>query len=89
MLYFHERELYSFTVNVADILGNNADARIVVEVEDLPNRPPQWTTPFVSDRFDEKLPRAYPVKAIDGDTKLDKPIFYTLRFEADEVDEEC
>lgn len=81
--------MYSFTVTVSDIGGNSADARIVVEVEDLPNRPPQWTTPFMSDRFDEKLRKTYPVMAIDGDTKLSATIYYSLRFEDAEADEEC
>lgn len=89
MLLFDERELYSFTVTVKDIIGNSADARIIVEVEDLPNRPPKWTTPFMSDRFDEKLRKTYTVKAIDGDTKLNARIFYSIRFEDEDADAQC
>lgn len=87
-LLFVERELYSFTVYVTDIGSNTGQTRIIVEVDDVPNLPPKWTKSFVSDRFDEKQKREYSVEAIDGDTKINKRVYYALRFEDFEQDED-
>lgn len=87
MLLFEERELYSFTVYVKDAGDMEGNARVIVEVEDLPNLPPKWTKSFVSDRFDEKTSRSYQVMAIDGDTKINKPVNYTIRF--DDAEQPC
>lgn len=89
MLLFEERELYSFTVNVTDAGGNEGSTRVIVEVDDLPNLPPKWTKSFVSDRFDEKQEREYLVVAIDGDTKINKTVFYALRFDDADKEQEC
>lgn len=90
ILQFVDRELYSFIVYVTDVSGiNTGQTRIIVEVDDIPNLPPKWTKSFVSDRFDEKQNREYSVLAIDGDTKINKTVYYALRFEDSEQEEDC
>lgn len=89
MLHFEERELYSFTVFVMDVGGNEGSTRIIVEVEDLPNLPPKWTKSFVSDRFNEKTEKQYQVVAIDGDTKINNVVNYALRFDDADQSAEC
>lgn len=88
-LLFEERELYSFSVNVTDAGGMEGTARVLVEVEDLPNLPPKWTKSFVSDRFDEKTEQAYTVVAIDGDTKINNAVNYAVRFDDADANQEC
>lgn len=83
-LDYERRQLYSFTVEATDVGGNKGEARITVEVDDVPNLPPKWTQPFVSARFDEKTDQTFQVAAIDGDTKINKAINFELRFESEE-----
>lgn len=54
----------------------------MVEVQIIEHRPPRWINIFAVQQFDEKTEKNFTVRAIDGDTGIDKPIFY--RIEVDE-----
>nr|AFJ04291.1 cadherin-like receptor [Spodoptera litura] len=85
-LNYVENPLHIFRVTALDSLPNPRTVVMMVEVENVEHRNPQWITIFAVQQFDEKLERSFPVRAIDGDTGINKPIFY--RIETEERDKE-
>ncbi|KAM7362387.1 cadherin-AgCad1-like [Cochliomyia hominivorax] len=67
-LHYEEKAIYNLDVKVYDAHNNTGDIFAILEVIDLPNRDPIWI---------------FSLKAIDGDTGIDKPICYRLEFEED------
>lgn len=54
---------------------------MMVEVENVEQRPPSWVEIFAVQQFDEKLRKSFRVRAIDGDTGINKPMHYRLETE--------
>lgn len=50
----------------------------MVEVRNVESRPPIWVEIFAMQQFDEKQPMNFTVRALDGDTGIDRPIFYRI-----------
>ena len=46
----------------------------------MPSLDPIWSIPFATARFLEKTRQQFKVKAIDGDTGINKDICYELEF---------
>ncbi|KAF2879824.1 hypothetical protein ILUMI_26351 [Ignelater luminosus] len=78
-LDYETRAHYLFQFNATDSGNNNGTARIIVEVNDLPDQPPVWTNIFSSKQFDEKTSQEFQVKAIDGDINVNYDINYDLK----------
>ncbi|XP_061386106.1 cadherin-23-like [Musca vetustissima] len=82
-LHFDEKALYNLDVKVYDANNNSGDIFAILEVIDLPNRDPIWVKPLTTATFNEKSEQFFTLKAIDGDTGINKPICYRLQFEDD------
>ncbi|XP_070502052.1 cadherin-AgCad1-like isoform X3 [Chironomus tepperi] len=82
-LYYDMRFFYSFRVTVYDIGNNQFSFNIIVEVQDMPNKPPMWIRVFASAQFFEKEAQEFQAVAIDGDTGINDPICYTIEFDED------
>lgn len=54
---------------------------MMVEVENVEHRNPRWMEIFAVQQFDEKQAKSFTVRAIDGDTGINKPIFYRIETE--------
>ncbi|XP_018321282.1 protocadherin Fat 4 isoform X3 [Agrilus planipennis] len=77
-LDFETRSIYFFDLIARDSGNNTGRLKIYVEVEDMPDMPPVWTSVFASLQFDEKTEQTYSVNAIDGDIGLNWEINYWL-----------
>ncbi|XP_077288501.1 cadherin-AgCad1-like [Arctopsyche grandis] len=77
-LDFDKIQLHIFTLEAFDSLPNIGTAKPIVQVKDMPNMPPKWTSIFATQRFNEKTPQTFKVTAIDGDTQINIPIKYRL-----------
>lgn len=66
-----------------DTENNTGEIFAIVEVIDLPNRDPIWVKPLTTATFNEKEEQSFGLRAIDGDTGINKPICYRLEFEED------
>lgn len=75
--------MYMFQVDVRDIASNNNSMNAVVQVKNMPLRPPTWTRPFSSARFPEKSNQTFEISAIDGDKGINDPICYKVTFESE------
>lgn len=75
--------MYMFLVNVMDIENNNSSMNAIVNVKNIPLRPPTWTRPFASARFLEKSNQTFEISATDGDRGINTPICYKVNFESD------
>ncbi|XP_037819620.1 cadherin-23-like [Lucilia sericata] len=82
-LHYEEKAIYNLDVKVYDTNNNTGDIFAILEVIDLPNRDPIWVRPLTTATFNEKEEQIFSLKAIDGDTGIDKPICYRLKFEED------
>ncbi|KAL7052776.1 hypothetical protein ACKWTF_005003 [Chironomus riparius] len=82
-LFYDIRFYYSFRATVYDIANNQFSFNIIVEVKDMPNKPPMWIRVFASAQFFEKEAQEFQAEAIDGDTGINDPICYTLIFDED------
>ncbi|XP_073842493.1 cadherin-AgCad1-like isoform X2 [Musca autumnalis] len=82
-LHYEEKALYNLDVKVYDTNNNTGDIFAILEIIDLPNRNPIWVKPLTTATFDEKSEQSFTLKAIDGDTGINKPICYRLKFEED------
>ncbi|XP_075975778.1 cadherin-AgCad1-like [Anticarsia gemmatalis] len=83
-LNFDENALHIFRVTAWDSLPNTHTVSMMVQVENVESRPPRWSEIFAVQQFDEKTSQQFPVRAIDGDTGINRPIYY--RIERDEED---
>nr|AEL22856.1 CAD protein [Sesamia inferens] len=77
--------LHIFRVTAWDSLPNRHEVTMMVEVENVEQRPPSWVEIFAVQQFDEKLRKSFRVRAIDADTGINKPMHY--RLETEERDE--
>ncbi|XP_075148855.1 cadherin-AgCad1-like [Haematobia irritans] len=82
-LHYNEKALYNLDVKVYDANNNTGNIFAILEVIDLPNRDPIWVKPLTTATFNEKTEQTFFLKAIDGDTGINKPICYRLEFEED------
>nr|AAV80768.1 cadherin-like Cry1Ac receptor [Heliothis virescens] len=85
-LDYEENPLHLFRVTALDSLPNVHTVTMMVQVENIESRPPRWMETFAVQQFDEKTAQAFRVRAIDGDTGIDKPIFYRIETEESEKD---
>ncbi|XP_063540838.1 protocadherin Fat 1-like [Cydia strobilella] len=80
-LDFEANALHIFTVNALDSvpnIGPASSASITVLVQNVEHRPPRWVEVFAVQQFDEKTAQEFTVRAIDGDTAINKPIYYDI-----------
>ncbi|XP_063386111.1 protein dachsous-like [Cydia fagiglandana] len=80
-LDFEANALHIFTVNALDSvpnIGPASSASIMVQVQNVEHRPPRWVEVFAVQQFDEKTAQEFTVRAIDGDTAINKPIYYDI-----------
>ncbi|XP_013192882.1 cadherin-23 [Amyelois transitella] len=78
-LNFETTALHVFNVTALDSLPNTHTVNLLVQVINVEHRPPRWMEIFAVQQFDEKTNQTFSVRAIDGDTGIDKPINYSLR----------
>ncbi|CRL07387.1 CLUMA_CG020361, isoform A [Clunio marinus] len=79
-LYFDKAALFNFDVKVLDAGNNSGTFKVLIEVIDIPNKPPLWIKTFAPERFKEKTNQIFEVEAIDGDTGINTEICYKLEF---------
>lgn len=77
-LDFEISALHIFTVVARDSLPNVQRATLMVEVENIPHRPPRWVEIWAVQHFNEKTVQQFSLRAIDGDTGINQAIHYTL-----------
>ncbi|XP_048489545.1 cadherin-87A-like [Plutella xylostella] len=77
-LNYETNMIHIFSVTAFDSLPNNHTASISVRVQNVESRPPRWQEIWAVQQFDEKTNQSFSVRAIDGDTGLDRPIAYRL-----------
>nr|ASV70529.1 cadherin-like protein [Hyphantria cunea] len=77
-LDFAINALHIFRVTAFDSLPNTHTVTIMVQVENIESRPPRWVEIFAMQQFDEKQAMNFTVRALDGDTGIDRPIFYRI-----------
>ncbi|XP_041988818.1 cadherin-23-like [Aricia agestis] len=77
-LNFETNALHIFRVTALDSLPNTHTVTMMVQVENVEHRPPRWVEIFAVQQFDEKTSQTFTIRAIDGDTGIDKPIEYSL-----------
>ncbi|XP_063374408.1 cadherin-23-like [Cydia amplana] len=80
-LDFEANALHIFTVDALDSvpnIGPASSASIMVQVQNVEHRPPRWVEVFAVQQFDEKTAQQFTVRAIDGDTAINKPIHYHI-----------
>uniref|UniRef100_A0A1I8P4M8 Cadherin domain-containing protein n=1 Tax=Stomoxys calcitrans TaxID=35570 RepID=A0A1I8P4M8_STOCA len=82
-LHYDEKAIYNLDVRVHDANNNTGEIFAILEVIDLPNRDPIWVRPLTTATFNEKTEQMFLLKAIDGDTGINRPICYRLEFEED------
>ncbi|KAF9406502.1 hypothetical protein HW555_013145 [Spodoptera exigua] len=85
-LDYKANPLHIFRVTALDSLPNKRTVTMMVEVENVEHRNPEWMEIFAVQQFDEKQEMSFTVRAVDGDTGINKPIFY--RIETEERDKE-
>lgn len=51
---------------------------MMVQVLNVDRRNPRWLDIFAVQQFDEKTVQRFHIRAIDGDTGLDREIYYKL-----------
>nr|AEA29692.1 cadherin [Trichoplusia ni] len=90
VLYLHKaldfelNPLHIFRVTALDSKPNTHTVTMMVQVLNVDRRNPRWLDIFAVQQFDEKTVQRFHIRAIDGDTGLDREIYYKL--EADEED---
>ncbi|CAG4933762.1 unnamed protein product [Parnassius apollo] len=77
-LNYETNALHIFSVTAFDSLPNNHTVTLMVQVENVEHRPPRWVEIFAVQQFDEKTEQNFKVRAIDGDTGINRPIYYRL-----------
>ncbi|XP_047999380.1 protocadherin Fat 1-like [Leguminivora glycinivorella] len=80
-LDFEANALHIFSVKALDSvpnIGPASEASIMVQVQNVEHRPPRWVVVFAVQQFDEKTAQQFPVRAIDGDIAINKPIHYDI-----------
>ncbi|GBP79467.1 Protocadherin Fat 4 [Eumeta japonica] len=77
-LNFEHNPLHIFSVTALDSLPNTHTVSLMVQVQNVEHRPPRWLEIWAVQRFDEKTNQSFTVRAIDGDTGIDRPILYRL-----------
>ncbi|XP_013167274.1 PREDICTED: cadherin-23-like isoform X1 [Papilio xuthus] len=77
-LNFETNALHVFRVTAYDSLPNSHTVTLMVQVVNVEHRPPRWIEIFAVQQFDEKTEQKFNVLAIDGDTDINRPIYYRL-----------
>lgn len=84
-LNYQNITFYLFDIRAEDGAGHsttpNPLVRATINVNDLPDTPPQWTSFFQAQRFEEKSDQTFSVTAIDGDYGLNYEINYSVLWE--------
>ncbi|XP_050349459.1 protocadherin Fat 3-like [Nymphalis io] len=83
-LDFETNALHIFRVTAFDSLPNNHTVTVMVQVQNVEHRPPRWLEIFAVQQMNEKTAANFTVRAIDGDTGIDKPIYYRLQADKDD-----
>ncbi|CAH0582882.1 unnamed protein product [Chrysodeixis includens] len=83
-LDFEVNPLHIFSVTAFDSKPNEHEVTMMVQVQNTDRRNPRWLDIFAVQQFNEKTTQRFPIRAIDGDTGIDRQIHY--RLEADEED---
>ncbi|KAJ0177622.1 hypothetical protein K1T71_006495 [Dendrolimus kikuchii] len=84
-LNYETNALHVFTVFAFDSLPNNHSMTLMVQVQNVEHRPPRWIEIFAVQQFDEKTYQEFNVRAIDGDTGINKPIYYRLETDPEDT----
>uniref|UniRef100_A0A1B0ACX3 Cadherin domain-containing protein n=1 Tax=Glossina pallidipes TaxID=7398 RepID=A0A1B0ACX3_GLOPL len=82
-LHYEEKAFYNLEVYAFDAQNNSGNIYAILEVIDVPNRPPVWVRPLTTATFNEKEEKFFHLQAVDGDTGINKSICYKLEFEND------
>ncbi|KAL9913563.1 cadherin-AgCad1-like [Glossina fuscipes fuscipes] len=82
-LHYEKKAFYNLEVHAFDAQNNSGNIYAILEVIDVPNRPPVWMRPLTTATFNEKEEKFFNLHAIDGDTGINKSICYKLEFEND------
>ncbi|XP_045516186.1 cadherin-23-like isoform X1 [Pieris brassicae] len=77
-LNYELNALHIFRVTALDSLPNEHQITMMVQVENVEHRVPRWVEIFAVQQFDEKTAQSFNVMAIDGDTGINRPIFYKI-----------
>ncbi|CAK1543812.1 unnamed protein product [Leptosia nina] len=77
-LNYEMNALHIFRVTARDSLPNERTITMMVQVENVEHRVPRWVEIFAVQQFNEKTEKNFRVRAIDGDTGINKPIFYRI-----------
>ncbi|XP_018562325.1 cadherin-related tumor suppressor [Anoplophora glabripennis] len=87
-LNYQNITFYLFDVRAEDGAGHSTTpselVRAIINVNDLPDTPPEWTSFFTSEQFYEQSEQTFTVTAIDGDYGLNYEINYMVLWEDDE-----
>ncbi|XP_018580313.1 cadherin-23 isoform X1 [Anoplophora glabripennis] len=87
-LNYQNIPFYLFDVRAQDGAGHSTTpselVRAIINVNDLPDTPPEWTSFFMSEQFYEQSEQTFEVMAIDGDYGLNYEINYKVLWEDDE-----
>ncbi|CAG9862717.1 unnamed protein product [Phyllotreta striolata] len=83
MLDYDATNLYSFSITVIDSGSNKVTQNAIVKVNDTRHTPPKWVSMTNFQEITEKTIQTIQVKAIDGDTGLNKTICYYKKNESD------
>ncbi|KAM3956312.1 LOW QUALITY PROTEIN: cadherin-AgCad1-like [Aphomia sociella] len=84
-LNFDTNALHIFTITAMDSKPNTHTVTMMVQVINVEHRPPRWIEIFAVQQFDEKTNQTFEVQAVDGDTGIDKPIYYKLRTDPEDT----
>ncbi|OWR42519.1 cadherin membrane protein precursor [Danaus plexippus plexippus] len=83
-LDFEASALHIFTVTALDSLNNNHTVTMMVQVQNVEHRMPRWVVIFAVQQIDELKAGNFNVRAIDGDTGINKRILYKIETERGE-----
>ncbi|XP_026330204.1 protocadherin Fat 4-like [Hyposmocoma kahamanoa] len=83
-LNFETSPLHIFQITALDSVENSHTVTQMVQVENVEHRPPRWVTVFAVQQFDEKTVQSFTLRAIDGDTGINKLIDYELERDENE-----
>ncbi|XP_015604477.1 protocadherin-like wing polarity protein stan isoform X2 [Cephus cinctus] len=70
--------MYMLVIKATDGGGNEGSLTIVIEVIDMPDEPPMWTSIISAENILEKSTNTFSVSAIDGDIGINAEINYRI-----------
>lgn len=79
----NELRIIIILIYFKDSVDNSHTVTQMVQVENVEHRLPRWMTVFAVQQFDEKTVQNFSLRAIDGDTGIDKLIEYRLERDDD------